>query len=131
VLVPNNVHDALKVATDVRERLTAEGALKGLVLRYTFHCERAEGRILVADLLLRIASDFAPRLDFVHVLELENDDAVRWRLASYRKCLIEPASDVFAPIVIDGLLRRWEKVFYFYLPLLSSMGGIWSGCVTS
>jgi hypothetical protein len=100
-------------------------------LRYTFHRERAEGRILVADLLLRIASDVPPRLDFVHVLELENDDAVRWGLASYRKGLIEPASDVFAPIVIDGLLRRWEKVFYFYLPLLSSMGGIWSGCVTS
>jgi hypothetical protein len=63
-------------------------AVAGLVLRYTFHRERAEDRILVADLLLRIASDVPPRLDFVHVLELENDDAVRWRLAGYRKCLI-------------------------------------------
>ena len=62
------------------------------------HCwflssERAEGRILVADLLLRIAGDVPPCLDFVHVLELENDDAVRWGLASYRKGLIEPPSD--------------------------------------
>src|SRR5262249_39739641 len=77
------------------------------VLRYAFHCERAEGRVLAADLLLRIAGGLPPRLDFVHVLELENDDAVRWRLASYRKGLIEPASDVFSPIVIDGLLRPW------------------------
>jgi hypothetical protein len=51
-------------------------------------------------------------LNFVHVLELENDDAVRWRLAGYRKCLIEPASEVFAPIIIDGLLRGWEKVIF-------------------
>src|SRR5690349_6069538 len=65
-----------------------DAALAGLVLRYTFHCERAEGRILAADLVLRIASDVAPRLDFVHVVELENDDAVRWRLSGYRKCLI-------------------------------------------
>ena len=81
-------------------------------MRYTFHCERAEGRVLVADLLLRIASDVPPRLDFVHVLELENDDAVRWGLASYQKSLIKSASDVFAPIVIHGLLRRWEEVFF-------------------
>jgi hypothetical protein len=66
----------------------SEAALARSVLRYTFHCERAEGRVLVADLLLRIASDVPPRLDFVHVLELENDDAVRWGLASYRKGLI-------------------------------------------
>ena len=72
----------------------------------------AEGRILVADLLLRIASDVPPCPDFVHALELENDDAVRWRLARYRKCLIEPASEVFAPIIIDGLLRGWEKVIF-------------------
>jgi hypothetical protein len=77
-------------------------------LHYAFHCERAEGRVLVADLFLRIASDVPPRLDFVHVLKLE----VRWGLASYRKGLIEPASDVFAPIVIDGLLRHWEEVFF-------------------
>jgi len=82
------------------------------ILHYAFHCERAEGRVLVADLLLRIASDVPPRLDFVHVVELQNDDAVRWGLASYRKGLIEPTSDVFAPIVIDGLLRRWEEVFF-------------------
>jgi hypothetical protein len=37
--------------------------------------------------------------------ELENDHAVRWGLTTYRKSLIEPASDVFAAIVIDGLLR--------------------------
>jgi hypothetical protein len=78
---------------------------------YAFHCERAENRVLVADLLLRIASGAPPRLDFVHVLELENDDAVRWGPATYRKGLIEPTSDVFAPIVIDGLLRPWEKSF--------------------
>src|SRR6185437_2536582 len=89
-----------------------DAALAGLVLRYTFHCERAEGRILAADLVLRIASDVAPRLDFVHVVELENDDAVRWRLSGYRKCLIEPTCDVFAPIVIQRLLRRWEEVIF-------------------
>src|SRR4029077_11278126 len=91
---------------------TSEAASAGLVLRYTFHCERAEGRILVADLLLRIESDVPPRPDFVHVLELENDDAIRWRLARYRKCLIDPASEVFAPIIIDCLLRGWEKVIF-------------------
>ena len=82
------------------------------VLRYAFHCERAEGRVLATDLLLRIAGGVPPRFDFVHVLELENDDAVRWGLTSYRKSLIEPASDVFAPIVIDGLLRPWEEVLF-------------------
>jgi hypothetical protein len=87
-------------------------------LRYAFHCECAEGRVLVADLFLRIASDVAPRLDFVHVLELQNDDAVRWGLAGYRKRLIEPASDVFAPIVIDGLLRRWEEVIFVTILIL-------------
>jgi hypothetical protein len=88
-------------------------------LRYAFHCERAEGRVLVADLLLRIASDVPPRLDFVHVLKLENDDAVRWGLARYRKCLIEPASEVFAPAVIDGLLRHWEEVFFVTVLVLN------------
>jgi hypothetical protein len=96
----------------------ANTALARSVLRYAFHCERPEGRVLVADLLLRIASDVPPRLDFVHVLELENDDTVRWGLASYRKGLIEPASDVFAPIVIDGLLRGWEEVFFVTLLVL-------------
>jgi hypothetical protein len=82
------------------------------VLRYAFHCKRSEGRVFAADLLLRIAGGVPPRLDFVHVLELENDDAVRWGLASYRKSLIEPPSDVFAPIVVDGLLRPWEEVLF-------------------
>jgi len=79
------------------------------VLRYAFHCERAEVRVLATDLLLRIASGVPPRLDFVHVLELENDDAVRWGLANYRKGLVEPTSDVFAPIVIDCHLIRSAK----------------------
>jgi hypothetical protein len=82
------------------------------VLRYAFHCERAEGRVLAADLLLGIAGGVPPRLDFVHVLELDNDYAVRRRLTSYRKGLIEPASDVFAPIVINSLLRPWEEVLF-------------------
>ena len=30
--------------------------------------------------------------------ELENDHAVRWGLTTYRKSLIEPASDVFAAL---------------------------------
>ena len=82
------------------------------VLRYAFHCERAESRVLAANLFLRIACGVPPRLDFVHVLELENDDAVRWGLATYRKGLVEPASDVFAAIVIDGLLRPWEEILF-------------------
>jgi hypothetical protein len=40
-------------------------------LRYAFHCVRAEGRVLAADLLLRIAGGVPLRLDFVHVLEPE------------------------------------------------------------
>jgi hypothetical protein len=77
-----------------------------------------------------------PRFDFVHVLErsrtccrfslagtppamreLENDHAVRWGLTTYRKSLIEPASDVFAAIVIDGLLRTTRATTSAYLPI--------------
>ena len=76
-------------------------------MRDPFHCERAEGGVLAADLLLRIAGRVPPRLDFVHVLELENDDAVRWRWP-----VIESSSYVFAAIVIDSLLRPWEEVLF-------------------
>ena len=48
------------------------------ILGYAFHCERAKGRVLVANLLLRIASGVPPPLDLIHILELENDDAIRW-----------------------------------------------------
>jgi hypothetical protein len=82
------------------------------VLRYAFHCERAEGRVLPADLLLRIAGGASPRLDFVHVLELENDDGSAGGWPVIEKVLLKPANDVFAPIVIDGLLRPWEEVFF-------------------
>jgi hypothetical protein len=58
------------------------------------------------------------RRTIVHVLELENDDAVRWGLATYRKGLIEPTSDVFAPIAIDGLLRPWEEVLFVTVLIL-------------
>ena len=82
---------------------------------YAFHCERAEGRIFAADILLRIARNIPPPLDFLHILELENDDAFRWGFACYREGLIEPASDVFASIVVDGLLRPWEEVLFVTL----------------
>ena len=82
------------------------------VLCYAFHRERPEGRVLAADLLLRIAGGVPPRPDLVHVLELDNDDAVRWGLASYREGLIKAASDVFSAIVIDGLLCSWEEILF-------------------
>jgi hypothetical protein len=96
------------------------------ILRYAFHCEGAEGRVLAADFFLRIARSVPPRLDFVHVLELENDDAVRGGLASYRKGLIEPASDVFAPIIIDCFLRPWKEILF--VPVLVLDGDFINNC---
>ena len=72
----------LELSVGCRSRPCPEPTLAGLVLDYTLHCERAEPRIFFADLLLRITSDVPPRLDFVHVLELENDNAVRWQALS-------------------------------------------------
>ena len=47
------------------------------------------------------------------MFELEKGhDAVRRRLTSYRKGLIEPASDVFAPIVYLMAFRAPEEVLF-------------------
>ena len=77
------VISVLLICAQKRRPVSVSITLARLALHYTFHRECAEGRVLITDLLLRIASGFPPPFDFIHILELKNEDAIRWGLASY------------------------------------------------
>ena len=81
-----------------------------LLLLDAFNNKLAESRELIAD-LVRVFLRWAvvPRLGFIHILELDNDDAVGWRLARKPYGLVEAASDIFAAAVGDAFACQRQE----------------------